>query len=286
MFQFKIPARILTIDYFGVSSAFAAKYRRRALKVLHELAYDMEYADLKQYRRERILDPNVKVVCDMVFGVATAMVIIGYMGRTSLEEHSCFCATFGLVAARITSVTEIFDEDTDYVANAIICQQTGIGSPKRIEMRTIKEVGGDMSEVIDSVYEKNFFISDELINIPFTDRFHHTVGNLVLVLLMPLVDYRPTAPDCFPYGIQYNEKQGSWSPEVNRRSIVGNTYEDPEAMITSKYIASTGITGAIMADADLWLGNPDADPPVDPEPKFTPFRILPIEMNSCISTGL
>lgn len=287
MFQFKIPARILTIDYFGVSSAFAAQYRRAALRELHEMAYDMEFSDLKQYRRERIIDTNVKVTCEMVFGVATAIIIIGFSGETSMLEHTCFCSTFGLVAARILSITDInYDEDTDYVANVVICQQTGVGSPKRIETRTIREVGGDTSETLDNVYEKSFFISEELVNIPYTDRYRHEEGELVLVLLMPLVDYRPSQADCFPYGMTYNEKQGSWSPEVNRRSIAGNTYEDPEAMLTSKYIASTGMTGAIMADSSLWLGNPLADPPVDPEPKFTPFRILPIEMNSCISTGL
>jgi hypothetical protein len=287
MFQFKIPARILTIDYFGVTTAFAAKYRRRALKELHLMAYEMEFKNLKQYRRERILDSNVKVVCDYIFGVATALVIIGYQGETSMLEHVCFCSTFGLVAARITSINDIsYDEDTDYVANAVICQQTGIGQPKRIEVRTVKEVGGDISETLEHVYEKSFFISHELINIPFTDRYQHTEGSLILMLIMPLVDFRPTVPDCFPYGMEYKEKQGSWSPEVNRRSIVGNQFEDPEALITSLYLASSGMSGAIMADSNLWLGNPNAEPPVDPQPKFNPFRILPIEMNSCISTGL
>ena len=103
---------------------------------------------------------------------------------------------------------------------------------------------------------------------------------------MPLVDYRPGVPDGFPYGMEYKEKQGSWSPEVNKRSIVGNTYEDPEALITSLYIASTGLSGVIMADSPLWDGFPLTDPVVEPTPKFNPFRILPIPMNSCISTGL
>ena len=86
--------------------------------------------------------------------------------------------------------------------------------------------------------------------------------------------------------MEYNEKQGSWSPEVNKRRVVGRSFEDPEAMITSLYSASTGISGVIMADSNLWLGQPNADPPIDPAPKFNPFRILPIPMNSCISTGL
>ena len=286
MFQFKIPARILTIDYFGVTTAYAATFRRRALKELHLLAYDMEFNGLTQNRRERVLAPNVKVVCEVVYGVATAIIIIGYSGETSLLEYVCFCTTFGLVAARITEVTETFDDDTKYVANAIICQQTGIGQPKRIEVRTVKEVEGATLESIDHVRDKEFFISQELINIPFTDRSHHEVGDLLLMLIMPLVDYRPASDDCFPYGMEYKEKQGSWSPEVNRRRIVGNSFEDPEALITSKYIASTGISGVILADSSLWNGLPSADPPVPPEPKFNPFRILPIPMNSCISTGL
>jgi hypothetical protein len=286
MFQFKIPARILTIDYFGVTTAYASKFRRRALKELHLLAYDMEFSGLRQNRRERILEPNVKVVCEVVYGVATAIVIIGYSGETSLLEHACFCTTFGLVAARITEVTETFDDDTKYVANAIICQQTGVGQPKRIEVRTITEVGSSSQEKIEHIKDKEFFISQELINIPFTDRSHHEVGDLLLMLLMPLVDYRPPVEDAFPYGMEYKEKQGSWSPEVNRRRIVGRNFENPEAMITSRYQASTGISGVILADSNLWLGQPNAEPPIDPQPKFNPFRILPIPMNSCISTGL
>lgn len=288
MFQFDIPARILTIDYFGLSAEFAAQYRRKALLELHDLAYSMHTLGehLEQGKRERIVAPNVKIVSEVIFGVATAIIIIGYEEDTSLLEHVCFCTTFGIVAARITSIESLYDDDTKYKANAIVCQQAGRGQPKKIEVRTVSEIEGIVKETIDLVKGKEFFISQELINIPFTDKLNHTEGELILMLIMPLVDYRPSVADCFPYGMEYEEKQGSWSPEVNKRRIVGQTYEDPEALITSLYIASTGISGVIMADSALWNGLPSADPPIPPEPKFNPFRILPIPMDSCISTGL
>ena len=288
MFQFDIPARILTVDYFGVTAEFAAQYRRKALQELHDLAYAMHTLGihLKQSRRERIVAPNVKIISEVIHGVATAIIVIGFDEDTSLLEHACFCTTFGIVAARITSIESLYDDDTKYKANAIICQQLGTGQPKKVEVRTISEIDGVIKETIDLTRGKEFFISQELINIPFTDKLNHIEGSLILMLIMPLVDYRPPVDGCFSYGMEYNEKQGSWSPEVNKRRIVGQAYEDPEALITSLYIASTGISGVIMADSALWNGLPSADPPIPSEPKFNPFRILPIPMNSCISTGL
>ena len=109
MFQFDIPARILTVDYFGLSAEFAAQYRRKALLELHDLAYSMHTLgqNLEQGRRERIVAPNVKIISEVLFGVATAIIVIGFNEETSLQEYSCFCTTFGIVAARITSINSV-----------------------------------------------------------------------------------------------------------------------------------------------------------------------------------
>jgi hypothetical protein len=77
----------------------------------------------------------------------------------------------------------------------------------------------------------------------------------------------------------YKEKQGSWSPEVNRRSIVGNTLENPNAQISNLYESSTGMTNLITLDSRIW--DETLDPPGDI--KYCPFRILPIPLDSCLS---
>jgi hypothetical protein len=151
------------------------------------------------------------------------------------------------------------------------------GQPKITEIREIKKAAGVSKETLASVERNAFFISTVIFNVPFTDHFKHSPGELVLVLVMPLVDFRPPTEEAHCYGMAYNEKQGSWSPETNRRNIVApNMLETPKAQITNLYESSTGMTNLITMDSRVW--NEESG-----EVKYNPFRVLPIPLDSCLS---
>lgn len=301
--MFKIPARITTVDYIGVHKDQASKYRSRALSELEILQSSMAFNALKQCRRSLSIDDNVDIECHITFGVAQAVIIIGAGSDISISEYACFCTAYGVLAGRIInlvdekedpdSLDDHYANDLSYAADIKVCQKTGPGVPKLIETREIRQSGPSVKEILKSLKSTEFYISDTFYNIPFTDRFQHTPGELVLILAMPLVDYRPTAQQAFRYDTSYVEKQGAWSPETNRRRIVNYYWasqdEHPEALITARYVASTGHTNLITLDSGMWDGKKDdeedsrSQEDLLKEVRYNPFRILPIPMNSCFT---
>lgn len=303
--MFKIPARIITVDYIGVHNNVATAYRSRAMSELETLYSHMEFQGLKQYKRTITTDENVRILCQIYFGAAQATIIIGADSKISIDEYACFCTAYGVVAGRIIkledevedaeSVTEHYQDDESYRANILVCQKAGFGRPKLIETREVRRSGGSSNETIKNVQSDAFWISEEFVNVPFTDRYPHQPGELCLILVMPLVDYRPTNQNSFCYGMTFEEKFGAWSPEVNMRKIV-NRYWDksveevsPAAIITNKYLASTGQTNIITLDANIWDGKLDnkedtrTEEELLKEIRYNPFRILPIPLDSCFA---
>lgn len=286
-----IPARITTVDYLGVSTAASEHFRGRALAELLILQNHMKFNKLKQYRRTVDLEKGVRLECSILWGVGNAVIVIGADSERTVDEYACFCTSYGVLAGRIlelkdeftpendtpVELTDHYVDDTSYAADIIVCQKAGSGRPKIIETRDISTAVGVTKEQLMTKEINSFWISTVIYNVPFTDHFMHQPGELVLVLVMPLVDFRPTIPGVFPYGMEYEEKHGSWSPEVNRRTIVGSIYEDPDAQITSLYLASTGMTNLITLDSDIW------DEEAGGNIKYCPFRILPIPLDSCLS---
>lgn len=285
-----IPARIITVDYIGVSSAASDHFRSRALSELAILQNHMEFNNLKQYRRTVELEKGVKLECSIMWSIANAVVVIGADTERTVDEYACFCSSYGVLAGRILELkdeytpdedsdapvvlTDHYADDTSYAADIIVCQKAGSGQPKLIETREISSAVGVSKERLVAKESNAFWISTVILNVPFTDHFMHKPGELVLVLVMPLVDFRPPVEGVFPYGMTYEEKQGSWSPEVNKRRVMA--LENSKAQITSLYQGSTGMTNLITLDAELW----------DPEfgdVKYCPFRILPIPLDSCLS---
>lgn len=277
-----IPAKIITIDYIGISSADSEAYRGRALSELAILKEQMEFRGLEQYQRNVTLEKGIFLNCEIIFDLAVATLVIGAESKQTVDEYACFCNSYGIVAGRILAlkdeveepdtVDDHYTDDTSYAADIIICQKAGSGQPKIIETREFKTAAGKTKEFLRTTENNSFWISEVFYNVPFTDHFKHAPGELVLVLIMPLVDFRPELAGVHAYGMQYKEKQGSWSPEVNRRQIMG--LESPQAQLTTLYDASTGITGLLSLDADVWA---------NPNEKFCPFRILPIPLESCLS---
>lgn len=286
-----IPARIITVDYLGVSSATSEQFRSRALAEIAELKNHMKYMNLKQGKRSVNLEKGVRLDCSIIWNAADAIIIIGADYELAVDEYACFCSAYGVVAGRILNLkdesededavlTDHYEDDTSYAADIIICQKAGAGQPKIIETRKITEAAGVTKEVLTTIERNSFFISTVFINVPFTDHFKHYPGELVLILVMPLVDFRPASNEVHLYGMAYTEKHGSWSPEVNRRSVVApDLYEEPDTQITNKYIASTGMTNLITLDRPIW--EESAEPPGDI--KYCPFRVLPIPLDSCLT---
>lgn len=281
---FKLPTRITTVDYVGVSTAFADSFRDRAMSELEVLYNHMKFKGLKQYQRNISTADNVQIKCNIIFGTAQAVIVIGGESDIAIDEYACFCCAYEILAGRIMEVTdEDYATDAAYRADIKVCQKTGTGTPKLIKTSEIRKSAGVVNETIKSLKDVEFYISDTFLNVPFTDRYRHETGSLVLVLAMPLVDFRPGAAEVHHYGGTYTEKAGSWSPEVNRRRVVNRSFEDPvgtlntDAPITSLYQESTGHTNALTLDAPLWDEENGGDL------KYCPFRILPIILDSCFT---
>lgn len=300
---FKIPARVTTVDYIGVPNDAATKYRRRALSELGILKEHMEFNNLKQCRRYVTVDTGVKISCHILFGEASATVVIGSDSSVSIDSYACFCTAYGVLAGRILElhdekededdVTKHYVNDLSYAADIKVCQKSGTGTPKRIETRLVSEAMGVKKEEIKAMESSEFHISDTFFNIPFTDRYKHAPGELVLILAMPLVDYRPEAPTVYLYDTTYTKKEGSWSPEVNKRRITTYYWSDtdvsPKAQITARYTASTGLTHMLTLDSNIWDTLVDSESDTRPteelakERRLNPFRILPVPMGSCFT---
>lgn len=298
---FKVPARITTIDYIGTTSTIAASYRTRALNELFILQEHADFNSLQQYKRSVTPAPGVRIECTAMFGVMSAIIIIGTDSSISIAEHACFCTAHGVLAGRIVklhdedptaeSVDKHYVTDMSYSADILVCQKTGSGTPKLMETREVTEVAGASKEVIRSRTSSEFYISEAFYNIPFTDRYPHSPGELVLVLCMPLVDYRPPQDKTFMYGVEYSEKEGAWSPETNMRYIVSGDADTTgaEAQITARYVNSAGATNIITVDSSIWDTEKDSKEDTRTteelalERRYCPFRILPMPMDSCFT---
>jgi len=285
--MFELPTRITMVDYVGVPTINAASFHDRAISELEVLRNQMKFNNLKQYQRNISTADNVQIKCHISFGSAHAVIVIGGESDVTIDEYACFCCAYEILAGRLMDISdETYGDDESYRAEIKVCQKTGTGVPKLIKTTEVRKSAGITNETITSLKDIEFYISDTFVNVPFTDRYPHKVGGLVLILAMPLVDFRPDPDEVFMYGGTYTRKAGSWSPEVNKRRVVNRSYEDPLdtlntlAPITQKYLESTGHTNVLTLDSDLW--DEEAED-VAGDLKFCPFRVLPILLDSCFT---
>lgn len=285
--MFDLPLRITAIDNVGNYSKHSEAYRARALTELEILYSQMKFQSLDQGQRIVNIGDNVLIRCYIAFKGAHAIITVGASGEESLQEKTCFCTAYGILTGRImslkdektepSSVKDHYKDDFSYRADIRVCQKTGLGVPKRISHYEVINAAGAIKTNLKSTWGVEFYISDTIYDVPFTDRFKHEPGEIILVMAMPLVDFKPLEEDIKLYGGEYVEKEGSWSPEVNRRRIVSGTLSkegaETRAQISSKYDRSTGQTNLLMLDQDIWKENK----------KFCPFRILPLTLDSCFT---
>lgn len=285
--KFDMPIRISAIDYVGTYNENAAVYRGRALSELKILYSQMQFQSLTQYKRTVNIGDNVVIECHISFGAAFVTIIVGAGGGYVSREKECFCSTFGIAAGRIVtlkdeipeyeSIIQCYPEDGSYRADVHICQQVAQGNPRLVETAEVHESAGKSSRSGTRSQNIDFSINSVILNVPYTDRYKHEPGGEVLVLVAPLVLYEPEEVQVAMYGGTYWQKNGSWSPEINKRRIVSGFYmgakKETDAPISTSYEKSSGVTGSIMRDRALWKG----------DTKFCPFRILPISVPSCFS---
>lgn len=285
--KFDMPIRISAIDYIGTYNENAAIYRGRALSELKILYSQMQFQSLMQCKRTVNIGDNVIIDCHISFGAAFATIIIGAGGKFIGREKECFCSTFGIAAGRIItlkdevpeyeSIISCYPEDGSYRADVHVCQQVAQGNPRLVETATVHESAGQSSRSSTRSQNIDFSVNSVILNVPYTDRYKHEPGDEVLVLVAPLVLYEPEETQVALYGGTYKQRNGSWNPELNMRRIVSGFYtrdeKETDAPISTSYERSSGVTGSIMRDKDLWKDNT----------KFCPFRILPISVPSCFS---
>jgi len=279
----KVPARILCVDYVGVSRAAETRYRRRADQELGKLEEQVLRGDLDQGTREVQVEPNVLIECVVMFALKKATVYIGRDKNVKMKEDPCYCCSPCLVAGLIISIDCLdpeslepeeelgYKEDGHYIADIMICQAGDSSMPVKITVMEERSVGG-ASVYSERTLMNRSFGAPMMIDVPFSDHHWHEVGSSVMVLVQPLFNFA--------------DYPGEYSPCINRRMVADGSIIEPYPTITTRYINSTGFSCQINSDEQVWNEDMNGDdiPPDPPaDDKYYPFRILPIKVESCLS---
>ena len=269
-----VPARILTVDYVGISTSASETFRKRAEQELSKLEGQVIRGKLERGNRRVTLGDNVKVECTVCFNLKQATIIIGADAEQSLEEKPCYCCSPCLVAGRIMKVANIdvelerpvYEEEKDYFADILICQAGSTDAPKSITLHEERRSGG--AAVMSSrVLQSNNFGVEEMLDVPFSDFQNHAVGDSVLVLVQPLYGFTPYA--------------GEYLACINKGQVANESVENTLIDISLSYPNSTGFSCEIAKDSQVWDLDEETDD-IIPDPKYFPFRILPIKIESCL----
>lgn len=277
----KVPARIITIDYVGIGSVAASKYRKQAESELSKLEGMVARGKLKQGVRKVSIAPNVEVECTVMFELTQAVVVIGAHAQEDVEEVPCFCCAPCLVAGLVIEPTALFNEETgnydyedehiDYLAEILICQAPNSTLPKRVTVTEDRTTDGVPSR-IERVVMAQDYGNHTILNAAYADFTRHEPGASVMVLVQPL------------YG--FDQYPGIYSPCINNRQVADEAILLPKPSISTAYINSTGYSCQISTDEQMWdeTYNDLEEPPVPPaDDKYTFFRVLPITIQSCLS---
>lgn len=277
----KVPARIITVDFIGVSSSRSEAYRKRAEAELAKLEGQVMRGGLKQGVRKVSIAHNVDVECTVMFELTQAVVIIGGGISEDIVEDPCFCCAPCLVAGIVVEPTaplneETFehdysDENTDFWAEILICQAPNTTLPKKVTVIEDRSADGVPSRTERVVMAQNYG-NHTIIRAAYSDYTRHQPGASVMVLVQPL------------YG--FTSWPGVFSPCINERRVADEAINLPKPAISTAYINSSGASCQISTDEQMWdeTYNELEEPPVPPaDDKYTFFRVLPITIRSCLS---
>lgn len=270
----KVPARILTVDYVGVTTAESERLWKRAERELSRLEAQVLRGDLDQGTRKVSLGDNVNVECVVCLNIKQATVIIGVEAKRRVLEEPCYCCSPCLAAGIIISVNtnqdptspdyEKFLEDANYYADILLCQAPDSQTPRKITVYEERSSAGK-SRMTSRVLQQMDAGGVQLMDVIFSDYQNHQNGDVVLVLVQPLYEFLPA-----PYGV--------YSPCINKRMIADELVTNPKVAITTDFVNSSGLSCKILNDSQIW--DEEFDPPGDS--KYQPFRILPIKIKSCL----
>jgi len=270
-----VPAKILTVDYVGVTTAASEAYLKRAEQELSKLEGQVLRGNLDQGARKFNLGDNVVVECTVCFNLKEAVVIIGQDIVSRITEDSCYCCSPCLVAGMIIATKNtreypdegepLYEKDEDYYAEVHVCQAPDTTSPKSIVLHEERKSEG-ISVMRSRVLQNQSYGAEIMYDVVYSDYQNHQPGDTVLVLVQPLYAFIPA-----PFGV--------YSPCVNKRQIANEAFEFPKPTCTTDFINSSGMSCQIAIDRDVWLDDPDTE---YDELRRYPFRILPIRIESCL----
>jgi len=270
-----VPAKILTVDYLGISTPRSETYIKRAEQELSKLEGQVLRGSLDQGHRTFNLGDNVVVECSVCFNLKQAVVVIGRGIETRLSEDECYCCSPCLVAGKIMSTKRadeedvflpMYEEEADYYAEILVCQAPSQDLPKKVTVYEERAAGG--ASVLQSrVLQNMTYDTATMFDVIYSDYQNHQVGDSVLVLVQPLYNFTPYA--------------GEFLPCINQRKVADESVFLPEVSVTADYLESTGFSCQIAMDKALW-GIPEEDPELVTPNKLYPFRVLPIKIESCL----
>jgi len=280
----KVPARILTVDYVGISSAQSELYRRRAGQELEKLEGQVLRGGLDQGVRHVNLGGNVRVEAVVCFNLKQATVIIGGDVTTKLKEKPCYCCSPCLVAGVVAKTYRVdpedpliplYEQETDYFADIDVCQSGNEEMPKRVTVHEERGASG-RTFMRERVLQSATFDAPRILGAAYSDFTRHEVGAIVLVLVQPLYGFTYFLEDD-PETPRY---PGEFMAAINQGKIAREEIENPLPFISVKYPASSGYTCQIDTDWRVWKDDPET-PEVEGDPKYQPYRVLPIRIESC-----
>ena len=273
-----VPARILSIDYVGISTAASETYLKRAEAELSKLEGMVVRGGLDQGTRRFNLGDNAEVECTVCFNLKQAVVTIGRDVKSRTLLSPCYCCSPCLVAGLILATAGVIPEgedgegdpryeyEEDYYADILVCQAPNYSQPMSVTVYEERASAG-VSNMSKRVLQSRSYGGEITLNSIYSDYQNHQVGDSVMVLVQPLYEFVPA-----PFGI--------YSPCVNRRQVADESFLYPALTCSEDFIESSGSSCNIMADKNLWTYDGDAE--IYGEIRKNPFRILPIKIKSCL----
>jgi len=276
----KVPARIIIVDHVGIPNHDEMRFRRRADQELTKLEQMVERGDLDQGYRQVEVEPGVTIDCAVVYTIREATVTVGKKGGERLMEDPCYCCSPGFAAGIVMATYHedldeddlpIFEKDEHFFADIVLCQAPSNDMPVKISLEEEVSIGGSVQRRTRVLYSKQHG-AEQLTKVPFANHQTQLEGDSVLVLITPIWDFK-TYP-------------GVYMSCINKRQVAQEVFLHPWPTISTAYINSSGVSCKIVEDFQMWDEDYEyEEPPVpDPDWKYYPFRILPIKIDSCLTS--
>lgn len=279
----KIPIVVSVTDNVGIPPEEYNYYKKLGLRWHNKLLGTVTRGDLKQGKRTFYPGDNIKIVSTICANMQYVDVTIGAEEDLIYKEEKCYCCSPCLVAGLILDIYADYDEETEiytysedahYYADIKICQSgTPLTQVSRTEIGITKAAGA--TNIVQRSLGSMTYYEETVFHAVFSDYQNHQPGDSILVLIQPIRDFTPWV--------------GEFSPCINKRQLANGAFEyfNADVAISTAYINSTGMSCQIFKDEQIWNEeyNLLEEPPVPPaNDKYNPFRILPIRIDSCLST--